>query len=62
MGNDSVSTFVTAFFDAVLLYSLALNETIEMGGSVENGSEITRRMWNRSIEGKCYAERNIKTK
>ncbi|XP_046686862.1 atrial natriuretic peptide receptor 1 isoform X1 [Homalodisca vitripennis] len=47
----SVSTFVTAFYDAVLLYSVALNETLQSGGSQRDGLSITRRMWNRTFEG-----------
>ncbi|CAG0882506.1 unnamed protein product [Darwinula stevensoni] len=49
--EDTVNTFVAAFHDAVLLYAHALNETLREGGDVTNGSDITRRMWNRSIEG-----------
>ncbi|KAG8273710.1 hypothetical protein J6590_014343 [Homalodisca vitripennis] len=48
----SVSTFVTAFYDAVLLYSVALNETLQSGGSQRDGLSITRRMWNRTFEDK----------
>ncbi|EEB15295.1 Guanylate cyclase 32E precursor, putative [Pediculus humanus corporis] len=50
-GDDSVSTFITAFYDAVILYSLALNESIREGGSEVNGNDITRRMWNRTFKG-----------
>lgn len=50
-GDDSVSTFITAFYDAVILYSLALNESIRDGGSEVNGNDITRRMWNRTFKG-----------
>jgi atrial natriuretic peptide receptor A len=49
--NESVSTFVTAFYDAVLLYSLALNETLNEGGSELDGRAITKRMWNKTFEG-----------
>ena len=56
--NESVSTFVTAFYDAVLLYSLALNETLSEGGTEMDGRAITQRMWNRTFEGNyssyCY--------
>lgn len=50
-GDDSVSTFITAFYDAVILYSLALNESLRAGGSAINGNDITRRMWNRTFKG-----------
>lgn len=50
-GNESVSPYVTAFYDAVLLYALALNETLEAGGSQSNGTEISQKMWNRRFEG-----------
>jgi atrial natriuretic peptide receptor A len=50
--NESVSTFVTAFYDAVLLYSLALNETLSEGGSEMDGRAITQRMWNRTFKGR----------
>ena len=40
-----------AFHDAVILYALALNETLEAGGDASNGSEITKRMWNRTFTG-----------
>jgi atrial natriuretic peptide receptor A len=49
--NESVSTFVTAFYDAVLLYSLALNETLHDGGSELDGRAITKRMWSRQFKG-----------
>lgn len=49
--NESVSTFVTAFYDAVLLYSLALNETLSDGGSELDGRAITQRMWDRQFKG-----------
>lgn len=47
-----MNSFVGAFHDAVILYALALNETIEAGGDIKNGTEITNRMWNRTFEGK----------
>ena len=42
-----VNSFVGAFHDAVILYALALNETLAAGIDATNGSEITKRMWNR---------------
>ncbi|XP_076366605.1 atrial natriuretic peptide receptor 1-like isoform X2 [Tachypleus tridentatus] len=50
-GEEEVNTYVTAFHEAVLLYVLALNETLEEGGSITNGSVITQKMWNRTFEG-----------
>jgi hypothetical protein len=53
-----VNSFVGAFHDAVILYALALNETLAAGYNITNGKEITNRMWNRTFEGKytffCY--------
>ncbi|XP_018358835.1 PREDICTED: atrial natriuretic peptide receptor 1-like isoform X1 [Trachymyrmex cornetzi] len=52
-GNSSVSTFVTAFYDAVLLYALALKESLpEKPGEVNlDGGNLTRQMWGKSFKG-----------
>lgn len=52
-GSNSVSTFVTAFYDAVILYALALKEILpEHPGRVNlDGGDLTRRMWGRSFKG-----------
>lgn len=50
-GNESVSTFVTAFYDAVLLYGLALNETLANGGNQSDGTAIVKAMWNKTFTG-----------
>ncbi|XP_032687886.1 atrial natriuretic peptide receptor 1-like isoform X2 [Odontomachus brunneus] len=52
-GNSSVSTFVTAFYDAVLLYALALKESLpKKAGEVNlDGGNLTRRMWGKSFKG-----------
>lgn len=44
--------FVEGFYDAMLLYAIALYEAMKNGYSKLNGSEITSRMWNRTFEGK----------
>lgn len=53
--SEPVSTFVTAFYDAVLLYAYALNESIRsdphMLYNPMNGTRITQLMWNRSFKG-----------
>ncbi|XP_076366600.1 atrial natriuretic peptide receptor 1-like isoform X6 [Tachypleus tridentatus] len=50
-GEEEVSVYVTAFHEAVLLYALALNETLEEGGNITDGRAITHKMWNRTFEG-----------
>lgn len=50
-----VSSFVTAFYDAVLLYAYALNQSItedpETLYKPMNGTRITHLMWNRQFKG-----------
>ena len=46
-----VNGFVGAFHDAVVLYAMALNETIAEGQSITNGTAVTRRMWNKTFNG-----------
>ncbi|XP_013783431.2 atrial natriuretic peptide receptor 1-like, partial [Limulus polyphemus] len=50
-GAEEVSAYATAFHEAVLLYALALNETLEEGDDIMNGRVITQKMWNRTFEG-----------
>ncbi|XP_036142551.1 atrial natriuretic peptide receptor 1 isoform X2 [Monomorium pharaonis] len=52
-GNSSVSTFVTAFYDAVLLYALTLKESLQEkpGEVIPDGGNLTRRMWGKSFKG-----------
>lgn len=55
--NETVSTIVTAFYDAVFLYAYALNDTIrELGQEAAlyaplNGTRLAHLMWNRSFKG-----------
>ncbi|XP_062126281.1 atrial natriuretic peptide receptor 1 isoform X1 [Drosophila sulfurigaster albostrigata] len=53
--NEPISAFVTSFFDGVLLYANALNESIREDPNMLtrpiNGTDIVRRMWNRSFTG-----------
>ena len=49
--EEPVNPFVAAFHEALLLYAVALNETIQQGGSTANGAAITRRMWGRTFTG-----------
>ncbi|XP_076296044.1 atrial natriuretic peptide receptor 1 isoform X2 [Lasioglossum baleicum] len=52
-GNSTVSTFVAAFYDAVLLYALALKDSLPEHPDKVNldGGNLTRRMWGRSFKG-----------
>ncbi|XP_033105944.1 atrial natriuretic peptide receptor 1-like [Anneissia japonica] len=49
--HQEVNSFVVAFHDAVVLYAIALNETLSAGFEPTNGEEITKRMWNRTFKG-----------
>lgn len=53
--NEPVSTFVTAFYDSILLYSHALNSTLTKNKNalhgVIKGSDIVKEMWNRTFNG-----------
>lgn len=55
-GDEPVNPIVTAFYDAVILYAIALNETLEAGGSIGNGSEITMRMRGKTFQGEEFGE------
>lgn len=44
--------FIGAFYDGVLLFGMALNETLTEGGDMRDGRALTSRMWNRSFDGK----------
>ncbi|XP_053658812.1 atrial natriuretic peptide receptor 2 [Anopheles marshallii] len=55
--DEPVSTFVTAFYDAVLLYAYALNDSIALLGEQRalrqpiNGTHLAQLMWGRSFKG-----------
>ena len=46
-----MNNFISAFYDAVLLYAIALNETLAEGLDPRNGRNITSKMWNRTFVG-----------
>ncbi|KAI0222781.1 Atrial natriuretic peptide receptor 3, partial [Lamellibrachia satsuma] len=50
-GQEKVNFFVGAFHDAVLLYGIALNETLEAGRDPTDGHNVTRVMWDRHFVG-----------
>lgn len=47
-----MNNFISAFYDAVLLYAIALNETLTEGLDPRNGHNITSKMWSRTFVGK----------
>jgi atrial natriuretic peptide receptor A len=49
-----MNNFVWGFYDAVMLYALALRETLDAGGDPRNGTEVTERMWNRTFVGRIF--------
>ncbi|ETN76062.1 adenylate/guanylate cyclase catalytic domain protein [Necator americanus] len=49
-----MNNFISAFYDAVLLYAIALNETIAAGMDPRNGHNITSKMWGRTFDGTRY--------
>ena len=55
--GEVVSTFVAAFYDAVLLYALALNDTLRDAENPRgplDGAAVIRKMWNRTFQGKGF--------
>ncbi|GMT26317.1 hypothetical protein PFISCL1PPCAC_17614, partial [Pristionchus fissidentatus] len=51
-GKDyEMNNFISAFYDAVLLYAIALNATIRDGLDPRNGHVITQKMWNKTFQG-----------
>ena len=46
-----MNNFISAFYDAVLLYAIALNETLGENLDPRNGRNITSKMWNRTFVG-----------
>ncbi|XP_067831956.1 atrial natriuretic peptide receptor 1-like [Heptranchias perlo] len=50
--EDTLMNYIAgAFYDGVMLYAHALNETLAAGGTIRNGAAITQQMWNRTFRG-----------
>ncbi|XP_069132003.1 atrial natriuretic peptide receptor 1-like [Argopecten irradians] len=49
--GEEVNFFIGAFHDAVLLYGIALNESLTNVSSVRDGYTLTRTMWDRTFQG-----------
>ena len=50
-----LNVFNMAQYDAFMLYAHALNDTITAGEDPRNGSNVIKRMWNRTFPGKFLA-------
>uniref|UniRef100_A0AAG5DSY2 Receptor ligand binding region domain-containing protein n=1 Tax=Anopheles atroparvus TaxID=41427 RepID=A0AAG5DSY2_ANOAO len=48
--DEEVNFFIGAFFDGVYLLGMALNDTLNEGGDIRDGTAITRKMWGRNFE------------
>uniref|UniRef100_A0A0K0F8E6 Guanylate cyclase n=1 Tax=Strongyloides venezuelensis TaxID=75913 RepID=A0A0K0F8E6_STRVS len=46
-----MNNFISAFYDAVLLYAIALNKTISEGKDARSGKHITNKMWGITFKG-----------
>uniref|UniRef100_UPI00359006C8 atrial natriuretic peptide receptor 1 n=1 Tax=Myxine glutinosa TaxID=7769 RepID=UPI00359006C8 len=50
--EDSLMNLIAAsFYDAVMVYTEALHETLQAGGNLYDGYNITQRIWNRTFKG-----------
>ncbi|XP_033625244.1 atrial natriuretic peptide receptor 1-like [Asterias rubens] len=49
--GDEANFFATSFHDALILYSLAINETLHEGGDIRDGLALRDKMWNRTFQG-----------
>ncbi|XP_033638736.1 atrial natriuretic peptide receptor 1-like [Asterias rubens] len=53
--------YSACFHDALILYSLAINETLHEGGDIRDGGALVQKMWDRTFEGiggKVYVTAN----
>ncbi|XP_060072434.1 atrial natriuretic peptide receptor 1-like [Ylistrum balloti] len=49
--DEEVNFFIGAFHDAVLLYGIALNESLNNISALNDGYTFTRAMWDRTFQG-----------
>jgi len=49
-----VNSFVSSFYDGVILYALAVNESLAGRDDPTNRKLITNRMWNRTFPGELF--------
>ena len=46
--------YTSAMHDAVILYSLAVNQTLSEGGDILDGLNMTKKMWNTTFRGNVH--------
>ncbi|KAJ8307552.1 hypothetical protein KUTeg_015636 [Tegillarca granosa] len=46
-----VNIFITAFYDAFIVYANVLNETLLESGNYLDGINMNRKIWGRTFEG-----------
>lgn len=49
---DEINPTIAAFYDAIILYGFALNQTIEAKEDPHNAKNLLKRLWNRTYFGK----------
>ncbi|CAL8103562.1 unnamed protein product [Calicophoron daubneyi] len=49
--DSEVRMFIGLFHDAVMLYSIALNDALSHGIGISDGRKMTHLMWNRTFQG-----------
>ncbi|EDV21316.1 uncharacterized protein TRIADDRAFT_30655 [Trichoplax adhaerens] len=49
--DAKVDTYAGTLHDAIILYALALNDTLQEGGNITDGLTVTRKMFNRTFTG-----------
>uniref|UniRef100_A0A915L923 Receptor ligand binding region domain-containing protein n=1 Tax=Romanomermis culicivorax TaxID=13658 RepID=A0A915L923_ROMCU len=49
--NLTLNNYITALYDGMMLYATAVNESMRDKADIRNGSQITKRMWNRTFKG-----------
>ncbi|XP_071097815.1 atrial natriuretic peptide receptor 1-like [Haliotis cracherodii] len=50
-GKAEPTVLLTGFYDAIMIYADVINETLAQGGDPTDGSDVTRRVWNRTFNG-----------
>lgn len=52
--SDEVNPVVAAFYDSLLMYAYALNDTLTTGGDPRKGRQLIQRLWNKTFYGGIF--------